>query len=352
MARKTIFLEMAFWDKFLECCPVLSPHMEGGNPMTVMEKSEKWYNLYKFICRSSVFVDRPLAELAEKAKTQNDGFLRFILKRSSDGEMGLEESIDPFPNLESDEEFKYDSNYSSLILSAENHNQGARRHGVINISIDTIWEQNDKFRDTGEPVTAGKGFAWSKMNLLRENSNGMVIVDNFILSPNRKTERCEAKYDVKELLRLMLPVSYKEEYVVSIFYSDDSDSAAVREERKDQFYQSLMKFIKPKKKGLNIILELFPTLPNGKTFHKDFHDRTIITNNVWIGSEAGFDLLVKDLTTNTNTRALKTTKTHGLYLGFGSEVANWLDKSYDDLIREAKQCLTKYGYTTENRLLL
>ena len=115
--------------------------------------------------------------------------------------------------------------------------------------------------------------------------------------------------------------------------------------------KAIMKFVRGKKKNLRIKLELFPTEPNFQNYHKDFHDRTIITNNVWIGSEAGFDLLVQDYSTNTNTRAIKTTKTHGLYFGFGDEAADWLNAAYDHLIEEAKQCLKKYGYETNNRLL-
>ena len=99
-------------------------------------------------------------------------------------------------------------------------------------------------------------------------------------------------------------------------------------------------------------MELFPTRSNGINYRKDFHDRTIVTNNIWVGSEAGFDLLVPDYSRNTNTRALKSTKTHALYLGFGDEVAKWLDTAYGQLLSEAKDCLKKYRYKTVNRLLL
>lgn len=349
MARKTIFLETAFWDKFSECSRVLLPYAEGNDPAVVFEKISRWNNIFKFLCRSSLFVDIPLSELAEKAKS--DSMLRHLLKCNGDGKCDLDPTEGQFPSLESKKEFEYPEDYLSIFFTETEHHKSAREHGVINVSIDTIWEQESKFRDTGKAIKTNKGFAWYSMDILRECSNGMVIIDNFVLSPDKRTGKCETRYDLREILRLMLPESCPEDYPLSIFYFDDSDDDDVREARKKQFDEAIMKFVRGKKRNLRIKLELFPTEPNFQNYHKDFHDRTIITNNVWIGSEAGFDLLVQDYSINTNTRAIKTTKTHGLYLGFGDEAADWLNEAYDHLIEEAKQCLKKYGYKTSNRLL-
>lgn len=343
-------METAFWDIFSECSRALIPYADGNDPAEVFEKIARWNELFKFICRSNVFVDSPLQELGERA--QRDPMLKLLLKKNGDGQFNLEHQEEPFPDLESNQEFEYVDDYSSIFLTKADHRKAAREHGVINICPETIWNQRDKFRDTGEAVKTDNGFAWNKMDILRESSNGMVIIDNFVLAPDKRTGQCTTRYDLRELLRLMLPDTYREEYSLSIFYFDDSDDDNIREDRRKHFYQSVKDFLRAKKKYLNVKLELFPTAANGQNYHKDFHDRTIITNNVWISSEAGFDLLVQDFSTITNTRAIKTTKTHGLYLGFGNEVANWLDKAYDDLIEEAKQCLKKYRYKTGNRILM
>ena len=340
-------MQMAFWDSFSECSRALNPYADGNDPAETIEKSARWHALFEFICRSCVFVDSPLQKLGEIA--QSDPMLKTLLKRNADGLFNLEYQEGSFPDLESHQGFEFDDDYSSLFLTKNDLRKAAREHGVINICSTTIWNQQDKFKDTGEVIETDKGFAWNKMEILRENSNGMVIIDNFLLAPDKKTRRCTIRYDLRELFRLMLPDTSIGDYVVSIFYYDDSDN---REENRKQFFQNINDFLKAKKKSLSVKLELFPTTFNGQNYHKDFHDRTIITNNIWVGSEAGFDLLVQDFTTNTNTRAIKTTKTHGLYLGFGNDVAKWLDKAYDNLIEEAKRCLKKYKYKTENRLLL
>ena len=348
--KKKIFLEMAFWDKFSECCP---------DRWTDPEKFKKWDHLYDFIRRSSVFVDKPFSELVENA--QNDRPLQLLMKSNVGGESDLEVSSYPFPDLESDEEFKTDD-YSSVFFSAEDHTQGARKHGVINICCDNIWEQEAKFGDTGVPVKKGERFAWSEMGILQENSNAMVIIDNFLLKQN-KQGKCNPSMDLMELLQLSLPHSFSGKYVISIFYYDDGRNAAnessspeqrefVRESRKDEFYNSIMKFIKNERQGLKVELELFPTyddVPND--YSKCFHDRVILTNNVWVGSEAGFDMLRRDKELKMNV-AKKSTTTHCLYVGFGSDEAKWLDDSYDNRLSEAKQCLARYKYKNpQNRLL-
>ena len=341
-------MEIAFWDEFSECSRALVPYEKGNDPSVVFEKIERWNKLFRFICRSSVFIDTPLSALAEKAK--KDPMLRHLLKCNGDGKMELEYQEEPFPDLESEKGFEYYEDYFSLFLTKVDHRMAARNHGVMNICIDSIWDQGAKFTDSGDAVTTNRDWTWNKMDILRENSNGMVIIDNFILSPNKRTGRCVPRYDLKELLLLMLPDTFNEEYPLSIFYFDDSGEKRIREARRDQFSESIRDFVRTKKNGLKLVLELFPTAANERNYHKDFHDRCIVTNNVWIGSEAGFDLLICN-SNNTSTRAIKTTKTHGLYLGFGNETATWLERAYDVLIAEAKACLRKYNYKTTNRLL-
>lgn len=343
-------METAFWEQFSECFHALDPHAEGADPYEISEKIGRWLNIYKFICRSNVYVDIPIHELREMAN--KDPMLKRLLKCNGDGKMGLEESEDPFPELKSNQPFECEGDHESVFFTGKDLRSSAVNHGVLNISMDTIWNQQNKFKDTGKSVRADKGWHWRTMEILKETSNSMVVVDNFVLAPDNRTGACRMSYSLKEMLRIMLPDSCQEDYILSIFYYDDSSEKRIREGRKGQFELSIKEFLVHQKKRLGIKLELFPTTANGINHHKDFHDRTVVTNNVWVGSEAGFDLLYPDTTLATNARAIKSTKSHGLYLGFGNEVADWLDTAYDNLIEEAKLCLKKYKYKTENRLLL
>ncbi len=350
MARRTIFLETAFWDYFSKCRGLLYSNPDAED---VDDKISLWNNIYKFICRSSVFTDTPLHELAEKAKT--DTRLRLMLKSSGDGNMDLDYQEDPFPDLESNSKFEYDSDYSSLFFTAEDHEKAARNHGVINICNNNIWNQEEKFKDTGVPITRDEEWDWGDLKILKETSNAMVLVDNFILTPNKKTGYGVIRSDLKSILAQILPDFSKEKYTLSVIYYDkemdegwnnDWDKLGMKrnvETRKNQFAQSIRNFVKEVKRHLDLTIELFPTTANEQFYRKDFHDRTIITNNIWVGSEAGFDI---------HETAANSTTTHGLYLGFGNDVAKWLERRYDVLVSEAKACLKRYDYQTVNRILL
>lgn len=355
MARKTIFLETAFWEKFSECYRALNPYEEGYDPVVVINKIECWNNIFKFFCRSSVLVDSSLQDLAQKAIKDEDPMLKHLLKKNGDGHFDLEQSIDPFPNLDSSCEFECEGDNSAIFFTEQDQRRGARNHGVINISLNSIWEQANKFKDSGKSVMRDEEWTWRNMDILKESSNGIVIIDNYILKPsiNHRThqETCEISFNLKELFRLMLPNSTIEPFQISIFYYDDSSDVNITKQRKELYFVSIRKFIKQQRPHLAFELELFPSYTDVVHTRKDFHDRVILTNNIWVSSEAGFDLLRYDQTASTNTSAIKTTKTHGLYFGFGNEVAGWLEGAYDDLLKEVKECLIRYDYSSNNRLL-
>lgn len=337
MSRRAIFLEAAFWDWFSECFRAL---LTSTDEMDA-EKITRWNQLFKFICRSDVFIDAPLHILGEKAKT--DKVLWKLLKRNGDGQFDLN-SKDPFPDLESSRSFDYDTDYQSVFFTKIDHNEAARRHGVINISADTIWAQENKFKDTGSAISRGEYFSWGSMeDILHEASTGMVAVDNYfmkLLNPmtDRNGTRLSLAKNLEKLINLMLPENCDKFYYISIFYLD-AGRLDERQRKRNMYSCAIENFVKRTRPKLRFELELFPTDGIG-----DFHDRAILTNNVWIGCEGGFDVIKGN-------RSQKSTKFHCLYLGFGNEAAKWLDQSCDDLIRDAKEVIERMKYSTNNKLL-
>ena len=82
-----------------------------------------------------------------------------------------------------------------------------------------------------------------------------------------------------------------------------------------------------------------------KCYTSDFHDRAIITNNLWIGCEGGFDLLKKDKY-GFRTISTKLTKTHLRYPFLHKD---WATKSYEDLLRDAEKiCNSQREYDGPN----
>ncbi len=349
MAGKSIFLEMAFWDQFSKRFDdLIKDYEEGGDSIVLADRISKWNSLFKLLSRSPVFVDAPLSSLAEKAR--GDERLLRLLKRKGGGQNDLGSLDESFPDLDSEESFDCYDYYSAIYFTSESHSPGAKKHGVINISIDGLWNHGDKFTDTGIAIRTNQGWNWDEMGILKENSNSMVLIDNYIFSPDR-TGQGRLTVNLKSILKKILPNELTEEYFVSIFYHESSTQTHIREERKKHYKEEIEQFIGRIRPNLMVVVELFPTKMSNDTAHKPIHDRTIVTNNIWIGSEAGFDLLVNDRAMYSNTRAVKTTTLHSVYLGFGEEIANWLRQSYDNLKSDAQKFLENYGYTSENMLL-
>lgn len=122
MARKTIFLESAFWDKFSECATSL--FSDSNNPVAIFEKISNWNTLYKFICNSNIFTDTPLTVLGEKAK--KDEFLRKLLKKNGDGKIELDQ-VKESPDLESSKRFKYDDDCSAIFFYSNRPQRGCEK---------------------------------------------------------------------------------------------------------------------------------------------------------------------------------------------------------------------------------
>ena len=350
MARKNIFMEKAFWDKFSECSLHLNPYEEGGDPALTFEKASRWHSFFRFFCRSSIFMDSSLAELGRQAGT--DQMLKYLLKCNSDGKMDLEEAAGEMPNLDSNAQFECEEDYESIYFTEADHRGGARNHGVLNINMDNLWEHNKKFQDFGMAVRENEDWNWNRLDALRENSNSLIIVDNYILYKDYAGQCC-MKDDLKTLLDKILPDTICEDYCISLFYYDSAESDRFVNINKENYTRIINDFLRAKKPRLfpRLKLELFPTRTSEESHHKDFHDRAMMTNNVWIGSEAGFDLLAWDPTRNSNHRVLKSTNIHCAYFGLGDDSAHWLAKARENLINDANKCLQKYHYTSINRLL-
>jgi hypothetical protein len=83
-------------------------------------------------------------------------------------------------------------------------------------------------------------------------------------------------------------------------------------------------------------------------FKTDFHDRAILTNNLWIDSGSGFNLLRRD---RLHFKAEKSTTISIAHVFFASKNINWLDNAAANLIDDANATLTRNNINSANRLL-
>ena len=159
----------------------------------------------------------------------------------------------------------------------------------------------------------------------------MIIVDNYILKNGRR--------DLPELLNLLLPEFCDVDYHLTIFYLPEYGAAVTKDD--------IIEMVSKAKPGLvdRLQLELIPMV--SKT---DFHDRAIITNNLWFSSGAGFDLTRWDSDSRSNV-AKRTTTLEIVYPYLASLNVHKVDDAYENLIKDAKVALEHAKMTSNNRLI-
>ncbi len=322
MTRKMILCEMAFLGKFRECYPVFTPPPDEN----IQQKIKTWIDLYAFLSRSDKQLDCTPQSFAEAA--QQDQTLLLLWKKSTEGVSKLDFSggFDDLEGLLASHPF-------SSLLSGTGKGPKAKKYGIISLNSGNCLTKEHLFIDNGKAVRIDEVWDWKQFEkcIPDRASNSMIIVDNYILK--------NGKRDLPELLNLLLPESCDMEYHLTVFYLPEVGMSVTQED--------IIEMIKKTKPDLvsSLQLELIPMV--SKT---DFHDRAIITNNLWFSSGAGFDLTRWD-SASRSIVAKRSTTLEIVYPYFASNNIHKVDDAYENLIKDAKVALEHARKTSNNRLL-
>ena len=147
--------------------------------------------------------------------------------------------------------------------------------------------------------------------------NSLIVVDNYILNDSSSIE--------ENLIRIfdsLIPLSLSESIIfqLTIFATlyDDRGSKHYNCETRLKEIKTILSSIRP---NINFSVSII------KCSKDKFHDRTIITNNLYIGCGAGFDLF-KD-------GKSKKTTTVSVFHPFLNTHKRWSRKAYSDLLLDA-----------------
>ena len=322
MNNKTVLCEIAFLEKFLECYPDSPPFPDDK----VLQKLKTWIELYAFLSRSNKQLDCSPRSLAEAA--QRDKNLAYFWKKSTEGASRLDFS-DGFDDLEK----LLNAHLFSMLLSGKGKGPIAKKYGIISVNAGNCLTKAHLFIDNGKAVRVDDKWDWNQFEkcIPERASNSMIIVDNYILKNGRR--------DLPELLNLLLPELCDVDYHLTIFYLPEYGAALTKDD--------IIEMVSKAKPGLvdRLQLELIPMV--SKT---DFHDRAIITNNLWFSSGAGFDLTRWDPDSRSNV-AKRTTTLEIVYPYLASLNVQKVDDAYENLIKDAKVALEHAKMTSHNRLI-
>lgn len=320
--KKTVLCEMAFWEKFSEC-------FSASNNFTDIQSLSQlrvWTDLFFFLCRSKVLFNCNTDAFIQRA--QNDERLKYLWKKSTSGESDIQFS-GVFSEMSKMEDFPF-----VVLFKGENSVVNAKGIGVIDIKPTDLSNLDFLFSDCGCAVRDGEEWDWEEIGkkLGERCSNSMIIVDNYVFKHERD--------NLYRLLNVLLPQNSSIPYQITVFYIEGHETNE----------QNLRSYISKARPKLKVELEFVKTGKDAcNGFKTDFHDRTIITNNYWIGSGAGFDLLKKEYL---HYKAGKSTSVSIVFPYFCGERISWADSAYENLITDAKESLKRAQKSSNNRMLI
>ena len=267
MIRKKVLCEVAFWRSFSECYPSLMPFPDEE----AIENLKSWMELYSFMFRSNLYFDCEASQFYSLCEV--DERLRYLWKKSTELDCGVNFSEGTIDND------VLRSNPQSVLLSANDRLDETKRFGIMNITAENYQVKGFLFRENGFPLQNNQEWEWSNLSKLvsKEMANSLLIIDNYILSTDGQFKRTNIEDNIFKILNVLLPDSCNVPFDLTVFYVDGNKS---NEERLQQYVND----IRP---NLEVNFNIYQLARN------DFHDRTIVSNNYWISSPGGFDLLKK-----------------------------------------------------------
>lgn len=363
--RKPCYCEIGFLRDFFAIRPVNMEPNEETIHLTWL-----WVSLFKFISKASIILDisklefeklidsnKDLSEIGKNIKEDIDttetsavdsrfvSWLKLINK--SEGLIDFTESEDSFPYISEfrvDEFDDDDQRLNAVYLTTQNDavcKKQSKMFGVIVLNSNLAKECAHLFMDIGHAFPSNDAKDWSFLKGIKFPSlnicNSIIIVDNYLFIDDMD-KYCDGKVrrewmdkieqNLQPILQALLPEKLDDGvmFEIAIFTAQDKDNPDKSFETQ---YQSLNTYLSVKRKNIKFRINFY-----GKC-HEVFHDRCILTNNVWISSGHGFDIFSK------NRGSLKPT-TINIAFPFLQSSLLWCDGSYLNVLSQAKKIIDSY----------
>ena len=288
--RKIVFCEFHFIQNFLTQQPSLVAPIDDS--IRIMEC---WLSLYKFICSSDLVLNISREEFY-KRKDENN-LLSSIWKNGEN----IDFNTESFPDLGKD--LNGDEILNSVILTTKDEetcNKISEKYGIIVIN-ETNWkDKKHLYIDNGTafPNPDKEIRDWNFLRQIPQLNicNSLIIIDNYLFDDN-KNKKGETTLNWKNKLDLnltpilthLLPKNFFEDIKFEIILITGVTTGFSYEKQ----YKEVCSIIRNINSKLNFKLSLFLGLKDINKGIKEslFHDRCIISNNIWIGSGYGFGIL-------------------------------------------------------------
>lgn len=285
-----------------------------------MQYMQQWIGLYCFLAKSNIVFDISLEDFQLKAP--EDQYLLALWQKSAEGECGLKCKKNNFPYINAlKSEHMTDQQLNAVYLTTQETDvcdRQSQRLGVIVLNIQLINNATHIFKDNGTAFPSVYAKDWNFMRGLLKHapklnlSNTMIIADNYLLYDSQKIQ-----YNLIPILKILLPNQLDNNipYQICFFCEDQRNMLRNR-------LPQLVKIIKQIRPLLNFQLMIYDA-------QDVFHDRAIITNNVWISCGHGFDIF-------SSRGPIDKATTINIVYPFLQSSIQWADQAYLNLLRDAK----------------
>jgi len=337
--RKTVFCELEFLHEFLGKRPTMLEPNDNS-----IQQMECWMSLYKFICKSDLV--KNITEDSFKTLCDENSWMSMLWKKSTQGECGLDFETDNFISIKKGERLIInESSLNSVYLTNADDTickKYSKEYGIIVLNSSSIMDCLHLYKDNGTSFPDVVARNWSFLYALNgctpplNTCNALVIVDNYLFESNYKDVGSSKKevtfsfqdkleYNLKPILNSLLP----DELMDGMFFE-----IVIASGKKDVDYEQQYNY------ALSIIRSLRPKLKFNLAFYNDasvFHDRCIVSNNVWISCGHGFDIFKKE-----GSSPSKSTTVNVVFPFIQSGVL-WVDGSFLNLMRDLKKVVSRYN---------
>lgn len=320
--KRHCLIELEFLEEYSKLLPTVT--IPDDN---IMAAIATWANLNSFISRSSLTLNCTAAQFS--VGVQSDQNLKLLWKKNAGGECCIDFHNSKFDNIED----LLKQNPLCVLLTEHDKTNICSDYGIININLSNFSTKAHYFKDNGVAVKMGDFWDWEEIRSVAcETANALLIVDNYIFKGDEKS-------NLYKILDIILPKSLKVDFHLTVFYIESRPGS-------EDNLKNAIKRIRP---NLNIVFEFIKTTKDANNgFKTDFHDRAILTNNLWIDLGSGFNLLRRD---RLHFKAEKSTTISIAHVFFASKNINWLDSAAANLIDDANATLTRNNINSANRLL-
>lgn len=297
--RKNVYCEYQFLEKMCEAAEENSP--------SKYEEKKVWRSLWNFLYNETITFNIDFSSTTEwenKCKEAKKNALRAIktnkpepllpklIRRIDDAKYEDQEHIQMKCGYHALTPESSSLSTDGLYLTMLNHeqcNQIMHRTGGFIISLDDAKYLTPLTNDNGMPIKKDESGTWDKIfkdcnipTRCKEFSSFITIVDNYLLNIKDNIEE-----NLKPILDNILPTETMVQpfpiTIISRFRESGKEVNDLNFEGRWNIVKTILKQInRPYPIKLCIV----------KCGNNTFHDRTILTDNMWISCGGGFDLFV------------------------------------------------------------